>query len=274
MRIHVREDDLMLGLDDLAGLGAGEDGSGSGVSSAARALVASLTPCALQAITDPSGAGNCAWNALRSLVEGLPDVQAGMSAIAYSDCASGLTALGLPLEVVSAVCAIPGVGTLWAAVQSRVKSELARIQGAAKQAVYEANYGRGRDRTAAEGGGHTLVDESGAEIGVACPGYVKDIIYDAAGNASVYVLDYPKDYPAGARCPESKTATKPGTVAITPHTIVKQPPKLAFVRPGQDYKSGGTAAVPWYRNKWTWIGGTVLVVGGVTIAVASRRRRH
>lgn len=235
------------------------------------AVAAALTPCAARALYDQSGAVDCVWNALRGLIEASGDVQATLQMIVSSDCATALAMLGLPSSVTSLVCAIPTISSVWRAVQSRATSELSRIEGAVRSGEAEASYNRGRDRTAAEGGGHTLVDAAGVEIAVRCPGYIKDIMYDAAGNIAGYAVQPEGDYPPGP-CPQD--ARPKAGVAIVARPIVKTLPKLSFVRPGSSmYKADDATKVPWYKNKWFWIGtAAVLTVGG-TVVVVSRRSR-
>ena len=243
-------------------------------------LISALTPCGITALLNPAGAADCAWNALRGVIEISADLPAILTTIIASDCTTALTALGLPIEVTSIVSAIPTIGAVWSAFQAKARSELSRLQGAVAQVTYRETYDRGRDRTAAEGGGHTLVDASGTETGVWCPGYVQNIAYDANGDVAVLVMEMPKDYPVGTRCPQDMKprASTPTPVPGLDWSRVKakifREPKVPLVRFVSKTDNGGAVVTkPWYKNKWVWIGAAVvLAVGGTAVVVVGRSR--
>ncbi len=270
MNIEVREDDLSLGLSGLD-LGYGVSGEASVFSGnpAVDRLILTLTSCGLQAIVDPSGAANCAWNALRGVIPASEDLQVTLSLVVDSSCATALAALGLPTEI----CSIPGVSVLWSLVQGKARLELERIVGASRSASYEENYARGRDRSATEGGGHTLVDAAGTEIAVRCPGYRKTIGHDAAGYPT-YVMEPPTEVLPGTLCPRDVQEKQTG-VAIVARPIVKKMPRFSLV-PSDSFKSGEPEPEPetrpWYKNKWVWIGTAAVLAGGTAVVVVYTRR--
>lgn len=187
-------------------------------------LAARLGVCAAQLAPviggGPAAAADCAWNELRSMIMANPQAAAILEVLTTADCATALSMLGIPPIVVTAACALGG--GIWSDLQAKAAAELQSLTGnipPSKREQYEANYGRGRDRTPAEGGGHTLVDESGMEVNVECPGYVGSIGYDAAGNPAVYVIEPPNIYGPGAPCPQDV----PGVVRGSTGTPVPVP---------------------------------------------------
>lgn len=226
------------------------------------AIIAALTPCGITAISDPAAAGECLWNAIQSIVASDESL---LTALTTSDLTTALSAIGLPSEAVSAAQAVPHVTQVWQIVQGRARLALQAI-----------SYARGVDRPAAQGGGHTLVDANGIVAAVSCPGVVQDF-YDETGALVGRTVQPPSYVNGNEPCPQSSSSsTHSGMVAAPPRgrTITRFMQPAAPAPSDGDQEPGYKAAPRWYRNKWTYIvGGVVLVGGGVAYAAMRRRGR-
>ncbi len=209
----------------------------------------SLASCAVEAIGSASAGATCVWEKIKGIILAQPNAEAILEAITNSSCSSALSSIGLPSEVSSAICVLGA--QVWQRVQQMAADEL-----------YQLYRARGRERSPAEGGGFTLVDGAGTTVAVECPGVI-----DGDGRPTLFD-------PTGP-CPAS-------TVGKTLTIIAKKPVVSKTMLPFRPVKTGdstyktddtGTAAKPWYKNKWVWIGAAVVLAGGTAAVVAVRRSR-
>lgn len=141
-----------------------------------------LVPC-----TWSSNPVDCLWRGIWAEIENRPEVEATLLAITTTGCSDALRSLGLDPSSASTICALGG--SVWTEVQRRAAAKLRQLA-----------WNRGRDRSAAEGGGHTLVDARGQVVGVVCP-WVEPI-YDASGTVVVgYSAGHEKIVGPNERCP-------------------------------------------------------------------------
>jgi len=196
---------------------------------------------------------NGLWLKLEPAILLLPEGETILMAIAAGgDCGSAVNSIGLPQRVADFICHYGS--KVWTA-----------FQALAAQSLTALAYNNGRDRTTAEGGGHTLVDSSGTEIGVACPEH--EPMLDSAGNV-VGVREGGTTYlPAGSPCPSAPVV---GTVAGKTWTIKKPAIDLMTRRDLAVPKSASPSR--WYKSPWLWGGVGVLAVTGTLTAVYLRRR--
>ncbi len=169
--------------------------------STAEDIASALIPCAGSVIGGAQAIGDCIWNAIQGYILARPDGQAALAAIQGMDCATALAFLGVPSDTASQVCGVVATvtsGTAWTYVQQKAQQML----GAASAEAYRAMYDRGRDRSAAEGGGHTLIDESGNVVGVVCPGYLQPL-YDSSGTVIGHQPQMESRIDAGSLCPQA-----------------------------------------------------------------------
>ena len=183
--------------------GCGTRGLG-GFGTAATDVAAALASCAASMISDARAVGDCVWNALRSYIMSRPDSQILLQAVRSMDCAAALSAIGISGSTASSICSAVSLatgGTAWPYVRQQADVMLNEIAGQATQEMYD----RGQDRSEAEGGGHTLVDESGRVVGVICPQYFVEI-KDDTGNVIGHGMRAESRVAPGARCPTAAPA--------------------------------------------------------------------
>jgi len=193
--------------------------------STAEDIASALIPCAGSVLGGAQAIGDCIWNAIQGYVLSMPDSQAALTALQSMDCASALAFLGVPSSTASQVCGAVNLitgGTAWTYVQQKAQQML----GVASTEAYQTMYGRGRDRSAAEGGGHTLVNESGNVVGVVCPGYLQPL-YDPSGTMIGEAVYQESRIDPSAICPQ----------AVAGPTA----PQILVARPREMYRPSGPA---------------------------------
>ncbi len=227
-------------------------------------LLASLTECAGRVVTTAIGSGRsaaldeaarCAWDQLWVIVSALPEAEREALLISITtdeagnerSCSSALTSiLGLPGEASAILCALGG--DFWSRIRLRAGNELL--------AVWKA---RGGQRADADGGGWRVVDQTGTLIAVECDGDLVDPSVRCPWTV------------AGGGVEGGREPSRPRVrTAIARRSVAALRPVLT-AKPLDQYKSGGEKP-PWYKNKWVWIGGAVVLVGGTTAVVLARRR--
>ena len=233
-----------------------EVGTGGGSSVDESALVDALVECAASGIRGGPGAvADCLWGKVRELLMTIPEVEAALTMIVSSSCSEALSALGLPSTASSAVC---GLGAdVWREVQRRARDELI---------AYREGRTSREARPVSEGGG-TVIRVEGEEPRIAC---VADVEFGPT------VLGNPGDL--AFRCPAGTGGVpQPGAPRIMAKLPSRtlSPMRLPFAQGAgtpDTYKSG--AKVPWYKNKWIWIGAAAVGLGATAIVVVRRRGRR
>lgn len=144
----------------------------------------------------------CAWGIVRDLIMGHPKAAEILQLITSSPCNTVLPMLGLSGTTVSMACGLGG--GVWSQFQAKAAAALAELTGIvapSRADIYEADYMRGRNRPVAEGGGHTLIDSSGAEYAVACPAVPRNLLYGEDGRCLGFSMDRPSQVEPGTPCP-------------------------------------------------------------------------
>ena len=153
----------------------------SGISEAQ--LLTSLTPCGITAILNPSGAADCVWNAIRSILLDQPNVEEILTGVATMGCSEALSALGLPSTVVALACSFGG--SWWTAIQAKAQKQLVDL------------------------GFVPAGPPPGESI---CPPHVEVTAVDASGNPSVYYVEVATRVGPDGSCPPG-VALVPGSAA-------------------------------------------------------------
>jgi hypothetical protein len=129
------------------------------------------------------------------------EILSAIGSLGYSSLASVFAGAG---PAVAASLALIG-SAVWSRIQAKAAAALAVLTGEVPlsyQEEFRQNYERGRDRSPEEGGGHTLVDASGREVGVFCPAYAENLIRDANGNVIGVSMHPDAVFPGGSPCPK------------------------------------------------------------------------
>ena len=146
---------------------------------------------------------------------------------------------------------------------------------------------RPQPQTAAQGGGYLQKMPDGTTVRQC---YAVVVLPDGSTGPTVVGPTVAADQPCPAGhggCPADKPCGTGGAGAA-PRFVAKLPSKsvahfsLCPAGSAMDasgrcvpaiYKTGGAAGTPWYRSKWTWIVGGVVIVGGCIAIAVSRSRR-